>query len=77
MNIRFFGTAGICSAIFIVIATIFIFLWGVGVDSIWSCKTAELMKVLGCACFLLPIAFWLVVGAICSLDAVWGWGLVL
>lgn len=76
MNYQFFGTAGICSGVLLVAAVVFVILYFVGADIPWYYKTTDLMAILGWICFLLPIAFWLVIGVLCGLDALWGWGLV-
>lgn len=76
MNYQFFGTAGIISGIFVVASIVFLVLWAVSCDCCWYYKTTNLMTMLGLICFLLPIAFWLVIGVLCGLDSLWCWGLV-
>ena len=73
MNYQFFGTAGICSgvlwlaafALFILIQT-----------DLFSWDTDDNVSIAALICFLLPIVFWLVIGILCGLNALWGWGLV-
>lgn len=76
MNYQFFGTAGICSGVLWVAAVVFAVLYIVGAVTPWYYKTTDLMARLGWICFLLPFAFWIVIGVLCGLDALWGWGLV-
>lgn len=76
MNYQFFGTAGIFSGLLCVAAIVFALLWAIGIDHWWYYKKTNLMATLGLICFLLPIAFWLVIGILCGLNALWGWGLV-
>ena len=76
MNYQFFGTAGIFSGVLWIAVVVFFILYLVGGDVPWYYKTTDLMAIISWICFLLPIAFWLVIGVLCGLDALWGWGLV-
>jgi len=73
MNYQFFGTAGICSAVLWIIAVVLMLLY---FSDIFCYDTEDKLVVFTWICFLLPIAFWLVMGVICGLNAIWGWGLV-
>ena len=76
MNYQFFGTAGILSGVLWIAALVFSILYCVGCCCWWYYKRTNLMAILGWICFLLPIAFWLVIGIICGLSELWNWGLV-
>ena len=73
MNYQFFGTAGIVSAILWVVALVAVLCV---IGDCFSWDTQDVLTVIAWICFLLPIAFWIVVGALCGLSALWGWGLV-
>lgn len=73
MNWQFFATAGIISAILLVVALVMFFCI---VMDYFSYTAEEVFRTIMCICFLLPIAFWFVIGVVCGLNAVWGWGLV-
>jgi len=73
MNYQFFATAGICSGVLWVIALATALLYFSG---IFDWDTEDKLVVIAWICFLLPIAFWLVMGVICGLNAILGWGLV-
>lgn len=72
MNWQFFATAGIVSGLCWVIALV-MFCLIVGDVCYWK---DDVFSVIMWIFFLLPIAFWLVMGVICGLNAIWGWGLV-
>lgn len=72
MNYQFFGTAGICSGVLWVVALV-MFCLIVGDVCYWK---DDIFSIIAWICFLLPIAFWLVIAVICGLNALWGWGLV-
>ena len=73
MNWQFFATAGIVSGILWVVALVMFCLI---VGDCFSWDTQDVLCVIAWVCFLLPIAFWIVIGAVCGLSAIWGWGLV-
>lgn len=73
MNWQFFATAGIVSGVLWVVA---LALFLLAVSDLFSWDTQDVLNVITWICFLLPIAFWLVVGVICGLNAIWDWGLV-
>lgn len=73
MNYQFFGTAGICSGVLLVVALVMLLC--VASDH-FSWDTEDVLIVIAWICFLLPLAFWLVIGVLCGLNALWGWGLV-
>ena len=73
MNWQFFATAGIVSGILWVTALV-CFLLADGGPFSW--KTERVLSIINVICFLLPIAFWLVIGVVSGLSLIWGWGLV-
>ena len=73
MNYQFFGTAGICSGVLWLAAVVLVFL---AIGDVFCWDTQKKLAVAFWICFLLPVAFWLVIGVICGLNALWGWGLV-
>ena len=71
MNYQFLGTAGVVSCILIVITSIIALLYeftDLHINDIF-------MRIVG-ICILSIVVFWFVIGSICWLDAIWGWGLV-
>ncbi len=74
MNYQFFGTAGICSGVLWVVALVMLLCV---ISDHFSWDTEDVLNVIAWVCFLLPIAFWLVVGVLCGLSELWGWGLVI
>ena len=72
MNYQFFGTAGIFSGVLWLAALVMCFL----IISDVCYWYDDIFTLIAWICFLLPIAFWLVVGVLCGLNALWGWGLV-
>ena len=73
MNYQFFGTAGIFSGVLWVVALVLTFLY---LSDLCCLDTEDKLVIIIWICFLLPIAFWLVIGVICGLNELWGWGLV-
>ncbi len=73
MNYQFFGTAGIVSGILWVVALVMFFCI---ISDYFSYDAEEVLITITWICFLLPIVFWLVIGVICGLSELWGWGLV-
>lgn len=73
MNYQFFGTAGIFSGVLWVAAfTLFIIIE----SNHFSWDTEDKITIAALICFLLPFAFWLVIGVLCGLDTLWGWGML-
>lgn len=72
MNWQFFATAGIVSGILWVVALV-MFCLIVGDVCYWK---EYIFNIILWICFLLPIVFWLVMGVMCGLNAIWNWGLV-
>lgn len=68
MNYQFFGTAGIITAILVVLCLIFHALSEIREDESFDC--------LCLICAGIAVLFWVIIGIICGLNAVWGWGLV-
>jgi len=76
MNYQFFATAGIVSGFVAIVGIVFLILWGLSYDFWWS-DTFTHVTGWGCGlCFIVIALFWLVVGIICGLSEIWGWGLV-
>ena len=76
MNYQFFGTAGIISGLLFIAFGVLMIVSAIGDCDNWYYKVPELLYKIAWICFLTVLAFWLVVGIICGLDALWGWGLV-
>ena len=76
MTLQFFGTAGVISGIFVVASIVFFVLYGVGCDCWWYYKTTNTMALIAGICILMVVAFWLIIGIICALNAICNWGLV-
>jgi len=77
MNYQFFGTAGIISGVIGLLCLICYLIWETAQYS-WkiSCDTATICGWIAFISFSLIASFWLIIGIICGLDALWNWGLV-
>ena len=75
MTAQFFQTALVITGLFAVAGIIFFVLYGYACDE-WSYDAQRNMFIMTLIFFLTPIAFWIVVGTICALSNIWGWGLV-
>lgn len=73
MNYQFFGTAGIFSGVLWIAALV---LFVLIISDLFSWDTQDKLSIATWICFLLPVAFWIVIGILCGLNALWGWGLV-
>lgn len=73
MNWQFFATAGIVSGVLWVVAIVMFFCI---ISDYFSYDGEEVLSTIMQVCFFLPIVFWLVIGVLCGLSAIWGWGLV-
>ena len=76
MNYQFFGTAGIITAILFGLFLIFCL---AGIFSEYTnCYygTTNILYIIGFSFLGIVILFWAIVGIICGLNNIWGWGLV-
>ena len=76
MNYQFFGTAGIITAILIGLFVIFGIAGALSEESDCCDRTTITLYIIGFVCFGIAVLFWVVVGIICGLNNIWGWGLV-
>ena len=74
MNWQFYATAGIVSALLLIVAIIFCVIGYAELTPTWD--SDEACCKIGCIILLSILAFWVIVGTISLLSNIWGWGLV-
>lgn len=77
MNYQFFGTAGIITAILLGLFVVFGLLAVViNEDAYCYHGIITVLYIISFSCAGIVVLFWAIVGIICGLNDVWGWGLV-
>ena len=75
MNYQFFGTALIVTGILVLAGFLFVSLW-ICDDSMPWYRRKHHFGWFAVGCFLSIFVFWLIVGVLVGLDALWQWGMV-